>query len=387
MDLTFSEEQRLLKESTAGFLARHYSFEARRAVLADGGWSTTMWDAFANELGLLAITASEEAGGFGGGPVEAMIVLEEIGRALVLEPYLECVVLGAALLRHGGGAMAEQLACGIVDGTVRPVAALAEDGARYDTGTVATRAISVEGGWSISGAKIVVPAAPAATHFLVSARTSHDVRARNGISLFAIPADSVGLARLDYALIDGRRAADIRFDNLLVPGDALIGAVDEAWEVIDRALDEATAALCGEAVGVMRWMLEATVDYARQREQFGKPIGSFQVLQHRMVDMHVKTESNSSIAIMAALSLDLPAIERRKAVSAAKVFMGEAVKFVAQSAVQIHGGIGTTDELAISHYFKRATVMESQFGDTAFHLRRMVEATDMMSDVSASTLQ
>lgn len=376
MNLTYTDEQRLLRESVAGFLARHYDFDTRRAALANGGWKPAIWQAFADELGLLGMTAPERIGGFGGGPVETMIVLEEIGRALVLEPYLECTVLGGALLR-GGGEAADAMAGGIIDGSVRPVAALWEDGARYDAGVVATTARPAEGGgWVIEGGKIAVAAAPCATHFLVSARTAGAPRDGDGIALFAVPADVAGLDRTDYALIDGRRASDIALKGVIVGADALVGAEGGALPVIERALDEAIAALCGEAVGVMRRMLESTVDYARQREQFGRPIAGFQVLQHRMVDMHTKIERAYSLAIMAALSLDLPEAERRKAVSAAKAFVSDAAKFVAQGAVQIHGGIGTTDELAISHYFKRATVIENQFGSAAYHLRRVADAMD-----------
>lgn len=376
MNLTYTDEQRLLRESVAGFLARHYDFDTRRAALANGGWKPAIWQAFADELGLLGMTAPERIGGFGGGPVETMIVLEEIGRALVLEPYLECTVLGGALLR-GGGEAADAVAGGIIDGSVRPVAALWEDGARYDAGVVATTARPAEGGgWVIEGGKIAVAAAPCATHFLVSARTAGAPRDGDGIALFAVPADAAGLDRTDYALIDGRRASDVALKGVIVGADALVGSEGGALPVIERALDEAIAALCGEAVGVMRRMLESTVDYARQREQFGRPIAGFQVLQHRMVDMHTKIERAYSLAIMAALSLDLPEVERRKAVSAAKAFVSDAAKFVAQGAVQIHGGIGTTDELAISHYFKRATVIENQFGSAAYHLRRVADAMD-----------
>ncbi|WP_454884140.1 acyl-CoA dehydrogenase family protein [Sphingomonas oryzagri] len=376
MNLTYTDEQRLLRESVAGFFARHYDFDIRRSALANGGWKPAIWKAFANDLGLLGMTAPERIGGFGGGPVETMIVLEEIGRALVLEPYLECAVLGGALLRDGGE-IADAMAGGIIDGSVRPVAALWEDGARYDVGVVATTAKQAEnGGWVIEGGKIAVAAAPCATHFLVSARTAGEPRDRGGIALFLVPSDAAGLERSDYALIDGRRASDIKLQGVQVGADALIGTDGAALPVIERALDEAIAALCGEAVGVMRRMLESTVDYARQREQFGRPIAGFQVLQHRMVDMHTRIERAHSLAIMAALSLDLPEAERRKAVSAAKAFVSDAAKFVAQAAVQIHGGIGTTDELAISHYFKRATVIENQFGSAAYHLRRVADAMD-----------
>jgi alkylation response protein AidB-like acyl-CoA dehydrogenase len=368
LNLELSEEQRLLRESVAAYLSRGYSFEARRGSLTNGGWRPDAWRDFAG-LGLLGASLPEALNGHGGGPVETMLICEEFGKALVLEPYLETVVLGARLLRDGGAACAHLLRA-VVDGSVRLAPALLEEGTRFDLMPLATRAERSDHGWKISGTKTLVTGAPCATHLLISART--DVaKSRKEVSLFIVPVDVAGFESRNYRLIDGRCAADIELEGVSVADDALVGDCGGACGRIERAMDEAIAALCAEALGVMRSMLTATLEYARQREQFGRSIASFQVLQHRMVDMYTRIERSQSMVLMATLALDLPEPERGKRVSAAKAFISRAVRFVAQSAMQIHGGIGTTEELAISHYFRRATVIESQFGSAAYHLRRM----------------
>jgi alkylation response protein AidB-like acyl-CoA dehydrogenase len=288
-----------------------------------------------------------------------MIIAEEFGRSLVLEPYIESVVLGAALIGSDDG----ELISRIIDGSAIVAPALYEGVARFSLGRIACKAKASGDGHVLEGTKIVVGGGPLATHFVVSASAGDD-----DLGIFVVQADAPGIERRDYATIDGRPASDVTFSG--APASRL-GASGNALPRIQAAVDCATAALCAEAIGVMDVLLKSTVEYARQREQFGVPIATFQVLQHRMVDMLTQIERSRSLSIMASLSLDLPADERGRAVSAAKAYIGQALQFVGEAAIQIHGGIGTTEELAVSHYFKRATVMQSQFGTSAFHLERM----------------
>ena len=358
MNFDLTEEQKLLRESLSGFLQRRYAFDDRRAAAAGSGWRSEVWAAFASELGIFGATLGEDEGGFGGGPVEAMLIAEELGRALVIEPYVEAIVVATALLRRV--ATAAPLRSAIVAGDAIAVPALYEAQGGFDPGRVAT--VYADGG--LTGEKAVVVAAPLAHHFLVSARDG------DSVGLFLVAADAPGVERRDYALIDGRPASDVRLSG--APA-AMVEA--DAGARIDRAIDEGIAASCAEAVGVIDAMLAQTVGYTRQREQFGVPIASFQALQHRMADMAALLERARSMSLMAALSIDLAAQDRRHAVSAAKVFVGDALKTVGEGAIQLHGGIGTTEEIAVSHYFKRATVLQSQFGTSGYHLRRMAETT------------
>ncbi|QXQ07116.1 acyl-CoA dehydrogenase family protein [Sphingosinicellaceae bacterium] len=371
MDFDLREDQQLLRDSVGAYLARHYSFDQRRAVLQNGAWRPDIWSGFAEQLGLLGATIPETLGGFGGGPVETMIICEKLGEALVLEPYIEWVTLASALLNRAGDSVAD-LVAGIVDGSLRIAPALYEDKGRFSLALVTTRCTTEDGGWTVTGTKTGIAGTAGATHFLVSARASGEGRDPKGIALLLVAADAPDIERRDYTLIDGRSASDVSFHD--TPA-RLIEFNDDTLATIERAVDEATVAVCAEAVGVMQTALDMTVAYASQRQQFGKPIASFQALQHRMVDMNTQIELSRSLTIMATLTVSAPDHERRKAVSAAKAFISEATKFVGQGAVQIHGGIGTTDELAISHYFKRATVIETQFGSAATHLKRMGEAS------------
>ena len=362
MNFNLSDEQRLLQDAVATYLKRNYNFEARRALLGDRSRQAAVWDDLANELGLFGAAAPEALGGYGGGPVETMLIMEKFGEFLLVEPYLESVTLTLGLLKPAGAAMSE-LAAGIIEGRVRIAPALYEDGGRFNLAHVDTRMTAGVDGMVINGAKIAVAGAAGATHFLVIARAAGNV-----VVMALIAADAPGLTRNDYTLVDGRSAADIAFSD--TPA-SIIDVGGDALPVIERAVDEAIVGLCAEALGVMEAALATTVDYARQRQQFGQPIGKFQALQHRMVDMRTQIELSRSLTIMATLTLDAPRDERRKAVSAAKAYISDALRIVAQGAVQIHGGIGTTDEVAISHYFRRATVMESQFGSASFHLKQM----------------
>jgi len=374
MDFTFTEEQALLQASLAAWLADHYDFETRRRVAASApGWRPEVWRAFAADLGILGALAPVELGGSGGGPIEMMVIMEALGRALVVEPFLPTAVIAGGLLGQvqDRSAAARELLAGIVAGEVRAAFAVAEPQARYDWRDLTTTARRSGAGYVLSGVKAVVHGAPWATHLVVSARTGGAQRDRDGISVFVLDAAAKGVAMREVATIDGGRAAEVSFDSVSVPATALIGGEGAAEPLLERVIDTATVALCAESVGVMRALHERTVDYTKERQQFGKPLASFQVLRHRMVDMYMRLEQAVSITYLAAIRLSDPdPTQRARAASAAKAHVGEASRFIGQSAIQLHGGMGLTDELAVSHYFKRAAVIETQLGDTDHHLAR-----------------
>jgi alkylation response protein AidB-like acyl-CoA dehydrogenase len=366
MDFNFSDIQIMLRDSLSRYLADAHSFDTRRAIVnSTAGFSGDTWQAFAHELGILGAPFAETDGGLGGGAVENMVIMEEMGRALCAQPYISTVVLGGALLKATGQT---QHIPAIINGSMRIAFAYAEKTGRYDLQHVKTTARKQDGGYIISGHKAVVRDAPSATHIIVVARTDGNVRDPHGISLFMLPISTAGLVRRDYPLVDGVHGSDIFFENTFVSADALIFQEGAALAVIEKAIDEATVAVCAEAVGVLHELHRQTLDYARQRKQFGKAIADFQVLQHAMVDMFMETEQAQSMTLMATLSLDLPPHERGIAVSAAKARVGKALTFSGQNAIQIHGGMGMTDELAVGHYFKRATMIASQFGSVDHHL-------------------
>jgi alkylation response protein AidB-like acyl-CoA dehydrogenase len=371
MDFSFSEEQRLLRDSLANFLGDAYGFAKRRdALRTEAGWRPDVWRAFATDLGILGAALPEALGGLGGGPVDTMVIMEELGRALVVEPYLDTVVTAAGLLKRFDTPAARDAVEQIIAGDLIATLAWGEPNGRFNPADVATTARRDGAGWRLDGQKAVVASAPWASHLLVTARTSGGPRERDGISLFLVDKAAVGVAARDYPTVDGGRASEITFDGVTLGADALLGDEGQALPIVELVLDEARAALCAEAVGVMSELQRQTVDYAKQRRQFGQAIGDFQVLQHRMVDMFTQYEQSVSMTYMATLKLELPAGARAKAVSAAKVYVGRACTFLGQSAIQIHGGIGITDELPLSHYFKRAAMIESALGSSEYHLRR-----------------
>ncbi|MCR5881004.1 acyl-CoA dehydrogenase family protein [Phenylobacterium sp. J367] len=370
MDFSFTEEQSMLRDTVASYLADTYDFDKRRAAISkEPGWRPEVWKAFAEELGILGAPFSEELGGLGGGPIENMIVMEEFGKALVVEPYLPTVVIGGGFLKHSGHAGAADLIGEIIAGTATFAFAYAEPKGRYNLADLTTTAKKDGAGWVINGMKAVVVGAPFASHLIVTARTSGGQRDAQGISVFVVPKDAQGVSTRDYPTVDGNRASEVTFENVSVGADALLGPADNGLPLIEKVVDEAIAATCGEAIGVFRKLHEGTLDYTKQRKQFGAPISSFQVLQHRMVDMFIQLEQSISMTYMATIKLSDDA-ERSKAVSAAKVQIGKAAKFIGQNAIQLHGGMGMTDEMAIGHYFKRATLIESAFGNTDHHLGR-----------------
>ena len=370
MDFSFTEEQSMLRDTVASYLADTYSFEARRAVVGkEPGWNPAVWKAFAEELGILGAPFSEELGGLGGGPIENMIVMEELGKALVVEPYLGTVVIGGGFLKHSGSAQAADLIGEIIAGTATFAFAYAEPQGRYNLADLKTTAKKDGDGYVLNGAKAVVVGAPWASHLIVTARTSGGQRDAQGISAFIVPKDAAGVSTRDYPTVDGGRASEVTLENVKVGADALLGPEGQGLPLIEKVVDEAIAAVCAEACGVMRRLHEGTLEYTKQRKQFGAPLSSFQVLQHRMVDMFIQLEQSISMTYMATIKLSDDA-ERSKAASAAKVQIGKACRFVGQQAIQLHGGMGMTDEMAIGHYFKRATLIEGLFGNVDHHLSR-----------------
>ncbi|HEX7759206.1 MAG TPA: acyl-CoA dehydrogenase family protein [Caulobacteraceae bacterium] len=372
MDFTFTEEQSMLRDTVASYLQDKYDFETRRKITAsEAGWRPDYWKAFAEELGILGAPFSEELGGLGGGATENMVVLEEFGKALVVEPYLGTVVIGGGFLKHSGYAGASDLIGKIIGGEVITAFAYAEPQGRYTWSDLKTTAKKDGSGYVLNGHKAVVVGAPWATHLIVTARTGGGQRDTGGVSVFIVDKNAKGVVTRNYPTVDGQRASEVFFENVSVGADALIGGEGAGLPLVEKVMDEATVALCAEAVGVLRKLHEGTLEYTKQRKQFGQPIATFQVLQHRMVDMFIQVEQAVSMTYMATIKVDDDsADERAKATSAAKVQIGRACKFVGQNAIQLHGGMGMTDEMAIGHYFKRATIIEGLYGSVDHHLRR-----------------
>ncbi len=370
MDFSLSTEQKLLKESAERFVDKDYPFPARRKFAeSDEGFSRETWARFA-ELGWLGAGVPEAFGGSGGGGVETAILMEAFGRALCVEPYLTTAVLGGGLIAHGGTEDHKRtLLPELAAGKLLVAFAFAERDSRYDLAAVAATARTDNGGFVISGEKSVVFNAATADRIAVSARTGGATRDSDGISLFLVARDAPGLSLRDYSTVDGLRASELALDNVRAGADDLLGEPGNALPLIERVIDGGIVAVCAEAVGIMAALYDATLAHLKTRRQFDRPIGDFQVLQHRMVDMLVACELSRSMAYMAAVKLDEPA-ERRRAASAAKVQIGRAGRFVGQQAVQLHGGMGMTDELSVGHYFKRLTMIDTMFGDADHHLQR-----------------
>jgi pimeloyl-CoA dehydrogenase small subunit len=380
MDFDLSEEQRLLKESVDGLLTDSYDFDARKKYMKEkGGWSKAMWGKLA-EQGLLGLPFAEADGGFGAGGVETMIVMEALGKALVLEPYLATVVIGGGFLRHGGtDAQKAAYVPGIIDGSKTFAFAQVEKNSRYDLHDVTTTAKKKGSGWVIDGEKFVVLNGENADVLIVTARTKDERRDRTGVGVFLVPASAKGITKKSYPTQDGLHAADITFTGVEVGADAVIGNPDDALALIERVVDDARSALCAEAVGLMDESLKTTVEYIKTRKQFGVAIGTFQSLQHRASDMFVAVEQARSMSMFATMAADADdAKERARSIAAAKVQIGKSLKFVGQQSIQLHGGIGMTMEAKIGHYFKRLTMIENTFGDTDYHLRRVTDAGGLM---------
>ncbi len=377
MDFDLTDEQRMLAESVNRLVTDAYGdFEHRKGYrAAPRGFADANWNALA-EMGLLGLPFAEDDGGFGGGPVETMIVMEAFGRGLVLEPFLATVVLAGGLLRRAGSP--EQRAAilpGVVEGSTVLAFAHQERQARHDLHDVATTAKRDGDGWVLDGAKGVVLAGDSADRIIVSARTSGARRDRDGISLFLLDPATPGVTRRGYATQDGLRAAELVLEGVRLPADALLGAEGQALPLIELVVDEANAALCAEALGAMEVLRDLTVDYLKQRQQFGQPIGNFQALQHRAADMLVATEQARSMAMYAAMTVQSgDAAARRTALSAAKALVAKLADQLGKDAIQLHGGIAMTEEYKAGHYFKRLTMIGTLFGDVDYHLRVVVAA-------------
>ena len=370
MDFAFKEEQLQLADALKRWIARDYGVEARRAIVhSPAGTSDQAWATMA-ELGLTALPVPEEQGGFAGDAVDMFVVMQELGRGLVVEPYV-ATVLGAEFLRLGGvhAAQLERVAAG----ELKLACALGERQSRHDMRDIATRAERDGDGWRLSGEKKVVLHGAQAGMLVVSARCGGDQRGEDGIALFAVPADAEGVQVTEYRMLDGQRAADVRLDGVRVGAASAIGQPGAGWPLLEAALDYGAGLLCAEAVGAMDALFAATLEYLKTRQQFGVPIGKFQALQHRMADMYIHLEQARSMALLAAVRLrgGEPAA-RRQAVSAAKYRVGQAARFVGQQAVQLHGGMGVTDELPAAHYFKRLSTIELTLGDSDHHLARFM---------------
>lgn len=371
MDFTLSEEQQLLKDSVERFVRENYELSQRREhVASDDGFSRGHWATMA-ELGWLGAAMPEEYGGIGGGAAETMVIMEGFGNGLVVEPYFATAVLGGNLMLRGGNdAQKSALLPALVEGKLMLAFAYAEPRSRYDLHHVETTAKKKGGGYVLNGQKGVVVHGGTADKLIVSARTAGSARDRDGITLFLIDRDAKGVTLRGYQTIDGLRAAELELDNVSVGTDGVLGAVDSGITLIEDTARRGMAALAAEAVGVMDKMQALTNEYLQTREQFGRPLGKFQALQHRMVDILIACEESRSATYVANLRLDDDADACDQATTAAKVKIGQCGRLVGQSAIQLHGGMGMTDEMAIGHYFKRLAMIDLMFGDHAHHLKR-----------------
>ena len=373
MDFEFNEEQQLLADSVRKYLTTHYDFETRKKlIVSPSGFSQSAWTMFA-EMGLTAIPFDTDTGGFGGGAVDMMAAMEAVGESLVVEPLLDHIALASRLIaRAGSSAQRASTLPALLDGSQKATFAYLERGRRYALDALATTAVKSATGWTLNGEKVVVIGASQADFLIVSAKTS------SGTSLFLVNRAATGVSVKSYRTVDGLRASDVAFANVELATEAMLGGEHDALPAIEEAIDFATALLCSEAVGAMKYACDTTLEYLKTRKQFGAPIGAFQALQHRMVDLFMAAEQSRSMAMMVACKVDAAASStdqsviaaRKKSVSSAKVFIADAARLVSQESVQLHGGMGMTEEMKISHTFRRLTVLAQRFGDADHHLAR-----------------
>lgn len=375
MDFSLSEEQKLIKDAVEKFVRNDYDFDTRNKIIASKeGFDRKVWQQF-GELGWLGVSFPEEVGGFGGGAIETNIMMEALGYGMLVEPYMATIVLGGNALVFGGTeAQKEAVLSSVIAGETLLALAYTEEESGYNLANVATKAEKSGSGFTITGEKAVVIGGAWADKVVVVARTSGAQCDEQGISLFLVDTKASGVTVNAYKTMDGARGANIKFNNVSVTADDLVGELDNGFQLLDKVIDYGISAACAEALGGMAAVNEKTLAYMKTREQFGVAIGSFQVIQHRMVDMFMAVESSRSMVIMAALKVVSDDVtERKKALSAAKVYLGQNARYCAQEAVQLHGGIGMTEELDIGHYFRRLTLFCSLFGSTDYHLNRFAD--------------
>jgi alkylation response protein AidB-like acyl-CoA dehydrogenase len=377
MNLSLSDEQSMLAESVARFIDNDYDFESRQQIAEEGaGYSRELWQTYA-ELGWTAVPFAGDDGGLDGGPIELVLMMEQFGRGLVVEPYLATIVLAGGVLRRSASAQQrEQWLSGIIEGRTQAALAFTEPQARFEIADVATKAEANGNGFILNGRKKLVLNGGNADLLIIPARTHGAQSDKKGITLFAVAADSAGIIRKDYQTVDAHHAADISLKDVHVDSQSILGEVGQGFPVLEAVIDEAILAVCAEAVGILRTLHDKTVEYAKNRVQFGVPIGSFQALQHRMVDMLVACEQTRSLLLWTAMVIADGDKDAHRAISALKYQIGTAGRKVAQEAIQIHGAMGVTWELDISHYFKRFTAIELLFGNADFHLDRYLESSD-----------
>ena len=371
MDFTFNEEQSLIQDQVDQFVQKEYDWETRQALSnSDLGFGEDNWKKFA-DLGWLGICVSEDSGGFGGSSIESMLIMEAFGKGLVVEPFLETVIMSGGLIDdHGSDEQKSSVLEPAISGEMHLALAYAEPQSRFNLSDVVTEAKSDGDSFILNGYKSVVMNGPSADKIIISARTSGAQLDESGISLFIVDANSDGLNKTNYKTVDGRRASDLTLENVSVSKSSLIGDQDKGFAILDSAIDKAILAISAEAVGAMEVLYKTTVEYTKTREQFGTAIGKFQVLQHRMVDMFMEYEQCKSLLYMATMKHEEGAKDAKKAISGLKYQVGKAGKFIGQQAVQLHGGMGVTDELNVGHYFKRLTTVGTIFGNTDYHLKK-----------------
>ena len=371
MDFTFNEEQSLIQDQVDQFIQKEYDWETRQSLSnSDLGFGQENWQKFA-DLGWLGISVSEESGGFGGSAIESMLIMEAFGKGLVVEPFLETMIMSGGIIDgHGSVEQKSVLLEPAIAGDMQLALAYAEPQSRFNLSDVVTEAKAEGENFILNGYKSVVMNGPSANKIIISARTSGSQLDENGITLFVIDSEASGLNKTNYKTVDGRRASDLTIENVSVSQDDIVGELDLGYKILDSAIDKAILAISAEAVGAMEVLYKATVEYTKTREQFGTAIGKFQVLQHRMVDMFMEYEQCKSLLYMATMKHEEGAVDSKKAISGLKYQVGKAGKFIGQQAVQLHGGMGVTDELNVGHYFKRLTTVGTIFGNTDYHLKK-----------------
>ena len=371
MDFTFNEEQTLIQDQVDQFIQKEYDWETRQSLSnSELGFGDNNWQKFA-ELGWLGISTSEDNGGFGGSAIESMLIMEAFGKGLVVEPFLETIIMSGGLIdEHGSDQQKSSILEPAIAGQLHLALAYAEPQSRFNLSDVVTEAKSDGDNFILNRYKSVVMNGPSANKIIISARTSGTQLEENGITLFIVDGDSEGLNKTNYKTVDGRRASDLTIENVSVSKDDIIGQIDAGFDILDSSIDRAILAISAEAVGAMEVLYKTTVEYTKTREQFGTSIGKFQVLQHRMVDMFMEYEQCKSLLYMATMKHEEGSADAKKAISGLKYQVGKAGRFIGQQAVQLHGGMGVTDELNVGHYFKRLTTVGTIFGNSDYHLKK-----------------